>query len=489
MRARDFACGLVCMLGLLLTSAMAEEPTQKPAAPAAQDSDRGTLPKGFRYLSDEETAQLAKNERDDSGAIYKYRDDVPVRKEQFLGRQNFLSKRGLVQLLTDEVRFDVQVLGFRKVTLSKPVEHAVVGDFSKLICSLAPDDNGHQSADLLYLDFFLPPRHPPPEIWLRGHTVVPWFFLFAPGGNRLVTCSDDGSMRLWDLDSHGAIRPNPTLGLEIAKFPAYVPDKNGNTIRGDFAAISPYGRWLATVYEHKVSFRTPKDGAEQFSWEPDSAFGQRIMALRFDPNGNNVFAFLENAKPTKNPSIKFWRYTIGSRDGWPFEGTHGVVDGRATIDEKFVITWDGSPEIAFWDVAQHKEIAALKVAPEHVYDVAVSAMGDVVATAGDDGEVKFWKIADRSRLDTKHPFKHDGVDRLNFFSDGEHLATYSDDGWMKVWDSPDFFVSRHRPGHWGVGGLDGTFTQSWTDSVTKTSPDGWVEETFPDGTVKTYRQQ
>ncbi len=184
---------------------------------------------------------------------------------------------------------------------------------------------------------------------------------------------------------------------------------NGNATRGEFIAFSPFGHWLATVFGKRVSFRRPSSGTEMFAWEPNLPEGQRIAAIRFDPNGNSLFAFPENAKDTRTPEIKFFQYDIDGREDRAFKGTHGAVDGRATNDGKYVITWDGSGDIVFWDRETAREAAVLHAAPSHVYDVAISPIGDVLVTAGDDGEVKFWKIADRSRLSTTKPYRHDGV--------------------------------------------------------------------------------
>ena len=94
-----------------------------------------------------------------------------------------------------------------------------------------------------------------------------------------------------------------------------------------------------------------------------------------------------------------------------------------------------------------------------------------------------------TRLETKHPFKHEGIDWLRFTHDGKYLVTGSDDGWVKGWEVPEFYWSRHLPGFWGVGSVDGGMTQSWTDSITETDSDGNVTQKFPDGTVKRFRQQ
>src|SRR5262249_27077765 len=144
-------------------------------------------------------------------------------------------------------------------------------------------------------------------------------------------------------------------GSEIAKFPCYGHDENGGVTRGELAAFSPYGQWLATAYKDKVALRSPKDGIEQFVWDTQLPDGQRIMAIRFDSNGNTLLAFPENARDTRDATSKFLQYDLDKRQAQPYEGAHGVVDGRASDDNKFVITWDASPNVVFWDQSQHRE--------------------------------------------------------------------------------------------------------------------------------------
>jgi WD40 repeat protein len=447
---------------------------------------------GQDRLTDEERNEL-KPQKDEFGALEKFLVGTTSRKENLLGRPSVYSEHGYAPFKEYLINGTGRITGrighgaFRDaIRVSAKAEQVVDAPFEQYACTFAPDDHRNQSSDILYLDCWITNRGAEEHL-LHGHKEAPWLLLFSPAGNRLVSCSDDGSMRLWDVAKLG--RPGPNFAQEINNFPCYRRDNSGKVTRGNFVAFSPYGRWLATVYEHKVSLRSPKDGNEVVSWEPDSPMLQRIMALRFDPLGNTLLAFLENAKLTTSSKTKFWKYDIDHRDAWPFEGKHGVVDGRATADGKYVITWDGSPEIVFWDIKEHTETAALKVTPEHVYDVAFSPMGDVVATAGDDGEVKFWKVADRTQLTTKNRYKHNGIDYLRFVNDGKGLVTGSDDGWIKVWNTPEFFWNRHLPGFWSSTSAEGVTEQSWSDSTTITDPDGFVMQTFPDGTVKKFRQQ
>src|SRR5262249_27240045 len=138
---------------------------------------------------------------------------------------------------------------------------------------------------------------------------------------------------------------------------------------------------------------------------------QRIMAVRFNKHGTKLLVFFESTQATQEPKFKFFVYDIDSHTQADFIGSHAVVDGQATLYDEYIVTWDGSGDLVFWDMETHKEIAVLNVAPNAVYDVSFPPSGDVVATAGDDGQVKFFDIASRQRLKTNE-FKHSSIDLL-----------------------------------------------------------------------------
>ncbi len=146
--------------------------------------------------------------------------------------------------------------------------------------------------------------------------------------------------------------------------------------------------------------------------------------------------------------------------------------------------------------------------------VRITPAGDAIATAGDDGEVKFWNIAEHKQLEAKLKYKHDGIDQLQFSSGGKYLVT-AGDGWLKVWDSPDFTIDHHvqlpEPGpvvHIDLNAIaingdtikyeDGVIVTKWPDgrlrevfpngTVKNTDAYGKVTEAAPDGTIKNYKQ-
>ena len=294
--------------------------------------------------------------------------------------------------------------------------------------------------------------------------------------DRAVTTSDDGTMRLWDVW--------PSRVRQIASYTTYPKDASGQPFLGEFAAFSPYSQRLATVYEHTVIFRSPKSGDVLFTWAVNGAPSPRVAAIRFDPSGNNLYAFLEDSKSTSDASVKFFQYDDNSGQSWPYQGKHGVVDGRATSDGNYVITWDGSPEIVFWDANKRTETAAIKVAPKHVFDVTFSRLGDVMVTAGDDGEIRFWNVAKQSQYDETTGYRHKGVRVVRFSDDGQYLATLSDDGWLRVWAAPAYchesrptmVAHEFGPNSTCLKLSDGTSEEHRTDgTVIKTNPDGTTE--------------
>jgi Leucine-rich repeat (LRR) protein len=424
-------------------------------APAPQDLRRVVPDQAVAVsrLTERERVDAAPA-HDESGARWMIRLAPTSRKKSLLGRPSSFEQNGYWTPFKDYILrrnpATGDVIPFRPIRLPSAAAQ-VLGGASGTVCALTAAD-AQSAGDILFLDdrFEMGIPSVGGQIRLTGHSETPWRLLLSPPnrfGQTLVSCSDDGSIRLWNLDdnrlamqravpSSGA--PALIAGQEIARFPCYGRDESGDAKRGELAAFSPNGQWLVTAYQRTVTFRSPANGAEEFVWNIDLTPSEQILVIRFDRSGNNLFAFLDDAADTYASSLKFLQFDISKRQESRYAGIHGVVDGRATADGKSVITWDGSPKVTFWDQAQRKETATLRVANTRVYDVAFSPTGDVMATAGDDGEVKFWCVADQRRMEAARPIVHEGVDLIGFAIDGRGIVTASDDGWLKFWDAPEF---------------------------------------------------
>jgi WD40 repeat protein len=295
---------------------------------------------------------------------------------------------------------------------------------------------------------------------LQGHTGRLWKLLFSPDGTRLVSCEGHQPSRLWDVPA----------GKEIAQLPAPM---SGHFLlggpRGEFVDFSPNGEWLATSDDYTISFRDARNGIEKVAWRPPG--GGPPSSLCFAHDSKTLFTFPGVLLEYEGKKIAFmqFRFLASLPKALYFEGDRKAVDGLISPNEKHVITWNGSPAVTIWDIETRKEIHVLNVAPNKLYDIALSPTGTVLATAGDDDEVKLWDMKTHAQVKTEKLFRHEGVDGVQFSTDGKYLVTYNgDDGWLKVWDAPAIARDPLRSGtlqkpvHVEVRS-DGTVRREWPD--------------------------
>lgn len=263
-----------------------------------------------------------------------------------------------------------------------------------------------------------------------GHECAPWRIVFSPDGTRLVSCADDRTMRLWDVAS----------GKEIARFPGYGLGGNlADGRRGEFVAFSPDGKWLVTAFEGRITFRRPSDGGKEIVWDT-AQHGMIPDIVRFSVDSQSLFAFGGWLRPREEPSVRFLQFVMeGFHAGVrKFKGTSAPLDGITTPDGKSIITRNGSPQISVWNIEKRKEVRIAKVASKHVYDMALSPTGGTLATASDEDCIKFWDTASFCQRSTARAYRHPNVNCVRFSADGKSLVTAGTDGWLKVWDAPEF---------------------------------------------------
>lgn len=213
------------------------------------------------------------------------------------------------------------------------------------------------------------------------------------------------------------------------------------------------------------------DGVARLVWQPE-LFG-RVQAVRFAHDSKSLFVFFGGVKEAKPNTLVALQIVFEL----PFDpvirrfvGEYSAIHGVAVPDEKHLITWNGSPNVSIWDLQSRKEIAVLQAAPKNLLDITLSPRGTILATAGDDAEIKFWDWAKQELKQTKQPYCHDDVRRMQFSKDGKYLITASNSGLLKVWDAPEF-----------------AWDEGMNPERIEISADGTIRDVFPDGLIR-YRK-
>ncbi|MEV6157336.1 WD40 repeat domain-containing protein [Nonomuraea sp. NPDC052129] len=294
---------------------------------------------------------------------------------------------------------------------------------------------------------------------LTGHTRGVTDLAFSPDGSFIVTGSDDGTARFWDVARRRqlgapitrpkyecsevklALSPDgrtlatacldtvrfydvatrrdlgaPLDHEEVVSALAYNPD--GKTlVTGDFRGV--VRQWDATTHR---PHGTPMGRADH---GPDLA--SIIRAVAFSPDGKTLAV-------ASKKIAQLWDTTTSRRLGAPLAGhTENVMNLTVSPDGTTLATVSWDHTVGLWNVATRKQTGALRDRNTGFNAIAFSPDGTRIATAGATGRTVLWDAVSRQQL-TALADNGSGVERVAFGPDGKMLAAAGDDGVIRLAD-------------------------------------------------------
>lgn len=236
---------------------------------------------------------------------------------------------------------------------------------------------------------------------------------FTPDGQRLVLLSAAKYVHIWDISYNPVIR--------TYKLPVSMECK---------AMVSPNGRWIASMYD---------DGIVRVS---DLVTGLVKLAVKpkYDITWINIICGdRDTLVVAGNWAVELWSLESGIRIAYFQPGADRVLAAHVLPDGSCVAL-SAYASIGLWDMGRDMILQTFVGHTETILDIAISANGQVVASASVDDTVRVWNAAlvfatPKPRSSTQT------LEHLAISPDDQQVASASD-GHVKLWDLQTGFITQ-----------------------------------------------
>ncbi len=283
------------------------------------------------------------------------------------------------------------------------------------------------------------------SLWsLNDHTSSITQLSATGDGATLISSSDDGTIKFWDLNTGKLVNTVESPGYGISSF-ALSPDEQEILSGGSNGALL---LWKAAPPTARLMLSGHEGAVAGVTVSPD---GRKIATASWDS------------------TVKIWDAASGQVVTTLQGHVSEVYACAFSPDSQLLATAGYDGIVRVWRTVNWQLQNALEGHTEAVLAVAFSADGQRLASAGWDRTVKLWRVSDGQlqRTITGHTGE---IYSIAFSPDGQKLASASYDNSVRVWDVSNPAVSD-------------SYSVSGPRAVAFT-PDGAVVAGSADGTVR-----
>ncbi|KAG2051196.1 WD40 repeat-like protein [Suillus hirtellus] len=271
-----------------------------------------------------------------------------------------------------------------------------------------------------------------------------------PDKRRMITCSDDKTLRLWDLET----------GVVLKKM-----EGHNNWVQA--LAVSRDGQIIASGDYNGEVIAWHGETGESIT-QPIKAHSSRIISVDFSPDGTVL------ATASWNDTVKFWSTKTWQMQGEPIEcgirvnciryspsgqllaiatrhdiqiykpGTMEHVASLTGLNPSNIgasLAWmpnctrlllGGGKSILEWDTSTWEQVGhSWKGHTNAINAIAIHPTGTLVASASIDNHVRLWRLSDQQTIAI---FQHSSATKYVAFSvDGRHILSGDDDNLTSEW--------------------------------------------------------
>jgi len=259
-------------------------------------------------------------------------------------------------------------------------------------------------------DFSEPSFISPPRLLVDLKGIL-WSVAISPDKNKFATASEDGAVRLFDINRPD--RPEVLFESELDLLAVkFSPDGKTLLASNGRGHIMGWG-----VADREVVI--PKYNAHQSD----------VWDVEFYPD-SSMFA-----TGSSDGRIRLWDTKTGEKIAEPFAGVASDLRGVQIDANGILIAGDEQGRLHFWDIAQQKLLASsLAHHSSQITDSAVQTKGSLLVSLGQDQVVRSWRKTDEK------PYRellqlHAGAYGLAASPDGQWIAVGDGEGAVSMVDT------------------------------------------------------
>lgn len=245
-----------------------------------------------------------------------------------------------------------------------------------------------------------------PSFVLEGNPGTVWSVDFDPTGRQLASAIEDGSVRIWDLESK-TLRKSFNAHRGVVWLVAYHPTRPLVMTSGDDSTVR---LWNSETF----------DAVKE--WKISSA----VRGAAFSPSGERI------AAGDREGVIHV--FDIDSGEELITKTQPGSIMGiDYSANGKLIATVGSDKIVRIFDAESLTERQSLSGHDGPIYGVRFAPQGSLLATVGWQKNVRIWDS--ESGIEKMNLLGSDGdVWGVSFCGDGTHLVTGEQMGAARVWD-------------------------------------------------------
>jgi len=256
---------------------------------------------------------------------------------------------------------------------------------------------------------------------LEGHTGCVNSAAFSPDGKRIVSASEDKTIRIWDAQTGKQI--GYPLKARTSWFDFF------ESSNGFYSAVfSPDGKRIVSAsLDNTIRIWDAQTG-EQIG-VPQEGHSDEVRSAAFSPDGKRfVSASLDEA-------VRIWDAQTGKQIGNPLRGhTDRVCSVAFSPDGKHIVSASYDKTIRIWDAQTGKQIGKpLEGHTDTVCSVAFSPDGKRIVSASADKTVRIWDAQTGNQIGNPLKGHIKSVNSAAFSPDGKRIVSASDDKTIRIW--------------------------------------------------------